>query len=580
MPSEKTRTLALALAAAATALAGGATIYIISRRRTASRRVHLASRAELVAVSAQSGCARCLLFPTPATVRLSAVSDFDGADDLVRDLTRVRAIALDLACNRGLASARLAVPRLSSLREVSLARCGLATLPSCLTTLPQLTVLDVSGKELVALDGGVLASLPKLVKLNAAANRLRTLPPEIGRLAKLRLLGLRDNMLRTLPDEVGELKELRELYVTSNRLTSLPSTLGRCRNLRKLQASFNALRTLPSELAELPNLEMVRVAGCEIFALPPALASAPRLCWVSLAGNPLTSTPPPHAATVPHAVVPGVEALDYTASKKLGDGASGDVRVAVWAGAPAWVGTSTVAVKLFHASAPSPDGHPADEAAIARVVDHPALARAVATVVGVAVAPSSAGDDDASPPPSPGEGEDDDAAASPAPPSPPPPAGLLFRVVPGVPLADKPRGEPRLLRCTWAADKKIAPPAALRAAARLAGGLAALHASGIAHGDVYAHNVLCDEEGAATLVDLGAAFLCRQVVMVATPPPPPPPLLPPPSTRSTCAPLAPSWASWRAPRTGGRRACWRGRGGARPTRAPRRGRRRPRWRRC
>ena len=248
----------LALAAAATALAGGATIYTISRRRAASRRVHLASRAELVAASARTGV-RCALLPTPATVRLAAVTDFDGADDLVRDLARVHAVALDLACNRGLASARLAVPRLSSLCEVSLARCGLATLPPCLATLPQLTVLDVSGNELLALDGGVLAALPKLVKLNAAANRLRALPPQIGRLHKLRLLGLRDNALRTLPDEVGNCGELRELYVTSNRLTSLPSTLGRCRNLRKLQASFNALRTLPAELAELPHLEMVRV---------------------------------------------------------------------------------------------------------------------------------------------------------------------------------------------------------------------------------------------------------------------------------------------------------------------------------
>ena len=239
--------------------------------------------------------------------------------------------------------------------------------------------------------------------------------------------------------------------------------------------------------------------------MPAALASAPRLCWLSLAGNPLTSTAPPQAATVPHAVVPGVDALDYSVSKKLGDGASGDVRVAVWAGAPDWVGTSTVAVKLFHASAPSPDGHPADEAAIARAVDHPALARAVATVAGAAP-PSTAGDDDddASPPPSPGD--DEDNVGYPLPPPPPPPAGLLFRVAPGAPLADKPRGEPRLLRCTWAAEKKIPPPAALRAAARLAGGLAAVHAAGIAHGDVYAHNVLCDDEGAATLVDWGAGF--------------------------------------------------------------------------
>jgi len=43
-------------------------------------------------------------------------------------------------------------------------------------------------------------------------NQLTTLPPEIGRLSRLRRLDLRGNPLIALPSEVGQIPGLQEFY--------------------------------------------------------------------------------------------------------------------------------------------------------------------------------------------------------------------------------------------------------------------------------------------------------------------------------------------------------------------------------
>lgn len=70
-------------------------------------------------------------------------------------------------------------------------------------------------------------------------------------------------------------------------------------------------------------------------------------------------------------------------------------------------------------------------------------------------------------------------------------------------MAEKPNLQ-SLLRCRWAAGLKLELQYVLRAASDVASALAYLHAHGICHGDVYAHNVLADESGRAVLCDYGA----------------------------------------------------------------------------
>ena len=69
-------------------------------------------------------------------------------------------------------------------------------------------------------------------------------------------------------------------------------------------------------------------------------------------------------------------------------------------------------------------------------------------------------------------------------------------------MAAKPTHEP-LLRCRWDPATCFTPEAAVRIMLCVAKSLAHLHSLGICHGDVYAHNVLADEQGHAVLCDYG-----------------------------------------------------------------------------
>ena len=131
------------------------------------------------------------------------------------------------------------------------------------------------------------------------------------------------------------------------------------------QASFNLLKALPESLGGLASLELLRVASCEIREVPASLAALHRLAWLSLSGNPAGQAASPRKLAPPE-----VPISDLTLHEKLGDGASGEVFRATWAG-------QAVAVKLFRGDR-SPDGHSRDEIALACAVNDRHLAKVLA----------------------------------------------------------------------------------------------------------------------------------------------------------------------------------------------------------
>lgn len=64
-----------------------------------------------------------------------------------------------------------------------------------------------------------------------------------------------------------------------------------------------------------------------------------------------------------------------------------------------------------------------------------------------------------------------------------------------------------LLRCRWAPGCIFPLAFLLQVAIGLAAALEHMHYKGVAHGDVYAHNVLADEEGKVHLCDYGELAL-------------------------------------------------------------------------
>lgn len=347
------------------------------------------------------------------------------------------------------------------LKELNVSGNALTELPPGISRLTALTTLDVSDNKLKTLPEGI-SNLKALVALNAMGNELNRLPDGLGGLVSLCRLGLKGNHLKTLPASIGNLKMLKELFLTDNVLESLPEEIGGCESLVKLQASHNRLQSLPASLGSLPHLELLRVACCEITEIPQAVAASSSLAWLSLATNPTCKNSPR----------PGwggtIKMKDVDIGMKLGDGASGEVFSATWK-------NRQVALKLFRADR-SPDGHSADEIGIACALSDKHLIKVLARLSE--------------------------------------PLGLVMEYVNGTPMAEKPNSE-SLLRCRWQPGVAFSLEFVLNVASGLASALEAMHAKGVIHGDLYAHNVLADPQGNVVLCDYGAAFYCPRSASAA-----------------------------------------------------------------
>lgn len=342
---------------------------------------------------------------------------------------------------------------LKHLKKLSLSRNKLKSLPDKIANLVYLQDLDV-GRNLLESVPSEIGSLTKLRFLNLMANNLTELPDEIGQLTSLYRLGLKSNKLEVLPSSMGNMIGLVELFLTDNKLTGLPAEFGNLTNLFKLQASFNMLESLPSEMGYLPNIELFRVAVNNLKSLPSTFCHLDKLSWFSLAGNPVCPPPPPAQSDIRY-----INIAELQLGEKLGDGASGDVFLCKW-------GQRKVAFKQFKAET-SPDGHSQDEMDISCAVNHSGLIKVLAVV------------------------EE--------------PKGLVMDLIAGRAMAEKPNFD-SLLRCRWSKDTFFQLDFVLKVASRIAAALGYMHSLGICHGDVYAHNIVSDEDGNAVLCDYGASF--------------------------------------------------------------------------
>lgn len=352
--------------------------------------------------------------------------------------------------------AQLRSGALAGARELTL-REGLTEFPREVFDLAEtLEVLDLSGNALTVLPDD-LGRLTRLRALFCSGNRFARLPPGLGGCAALSQVGFRGCGLGEVPGESLP-PNLRWLTLTDNAVETLPDALGERAALQKLMLSGNRLAHLPDSLVGADRLELIRLSANRLDALPPWLADLPRLAWAAWAGNPLDQGAPRSA-----------EVIDWTALRVgalLGEGASGRVRQAHWDDRP-------VALKLFKGEMTS-DGLPEREmAACLAAGDHPNLTGALGRLGGHP------------------DGAD----------------GLLMPLLPDSwrVLAGPPSAE-SCSRDVYAADLRIGLDVALRIARDVGRGAAHLHALGLSHGDLYAHNTLWDGAvGQAVLSDFGAA---------------------------------------------------------------------------
>ncbi len=345
-------------------------------------------------------------------------------------------------------------------------RCGLTEFPREIFELADsLEILDLSGNQLSALPD----DLPRLHKLRVifcSDNPFTELPEVLGQCKQLSMVGFKVNRIAHVsPKALPPM--LRWLILTDNALTTLPAELGQCTHLQKLMLAGNQLCTLPPELADCKRLELLRISANQLSELPEWLLHMPRLTWLAFAGNPFTHALEAQALT--NAPTPHMAWQKLQLQHQLGEGASGVIHQAV---VRTDAGEQAVAVKLFKGAVTS-DGLPDCEmAACMHAGAHPHVVSALARV----------------------SGHPDEKQA------------LVMPLI--APAFGNLAGPPSLESCTrdvYPAHQRFGWPTALRTARGIASATQHLHARGITHGDLYAHNILHNAEGHALLSDFGAA---------------------------------------------------------------------------
>ncbi len=144
-----------------------------------------------------------------------------------------------------------------------------------------------------------LGKLRDLESLNLEGSlRLRSpVPPELGRLTKLKHLNLRNtDFSDPLPPELGNLSSLESLVLGHDRLDSpLPPWLGRLSNLESLHISYSGMTgPIPPELGNLVKLkELFLYDVVLVDSLPPGFGNLVHLETVTFVHTGLIGSLPP-----------------------------------------------------------------------------------------------------------------------------------------------------------------------------------------------------------------------------------------------------------------------------------------------
>lgn len=360
---------------------------------------------------------------------------------------------------------------LEQLRSGQLEGATHLTLSEQLTHFPKEILTLASSLEVLDLTNNQLSHLPKsfsqLTKLRIlfiSNNNFTELPTILGACPNLEMIGFKSNKITTVNADALP-KKLRWLILTDNKIATLPEAIGDCIHLQKLALAGNALTALPLSMNKLFNLQLIRLSANALTVFPDQLLDLPKLAWIAFSGNDFNRHQ--HVTNS----LPYVASSDYQLDKVLGQGASGVISLAQWRSNPHQL-NNDIAVKVFKGQVTS-DGYPQDELnACLKTGAHSNLVASLAQV------------------------------------SEPNYLALIMALIPahyhnlGLP--------PTLITCTrdtFPAEFTLSIAAIATIVEQMTAVISHMQTRGVAHGDIYAHNVLVDDNANILVGDFGAASI-------------------------------------------------------------------------
>lgn len=347
-------------------------------------------------------------------------------------------------------------------KQLRLNGIGLRELPQEIFDLTEsLELLDVSGNQLSHIPNEILG-LKKLKIAFFSFNQFEHFPEILSQLPQLEMIGFKSNQIKhvsegALPDQ------LRWLILTQNQIAVLPKSIGTKHRLQKLMLAGNKLRSLPDELSECKNLELLRISANRFEYLPDWIWEMPRLAWLAYSGNLFASNDEAQQA------YKTFDWQDFIVEQKLGEGASGIISKANYVHTK-----ESVAVKIFKGDITS-DGLPESEMqACIKAHTHANLIKIKGTI---AQHPESK-------------------------------LGLVLELLPE--SYKNLGGPPNFDTCTrdvFDNYPKYTTNDILKIVLQTAEVCNHFHENSIMHGDLYAHNILINNDKHIYLSDFGAATL-------------------------------------------------------------------------
>lgn len=334
--------------------------------------------------------------------------------------------------------------------------------------------LDLSGTGLSSLPSDFGQSLPNLKIAFFSQCAFSSFPPVLASCPQLEMVAFRGNGMASIPEDSLPPK-LRWLILTDNQLSSLPRSIGKCGRLQKCMLAGNRLQALPEELQHCKKLGLLRLSSNKLQTLPDWLFDMPELAFLSFAGNPCSTSDVLAVSDDRQLGLAHVNWSELEVQHTLGEGASGIISKGLWR-----IDSSTtkeVAIKLFRGALTS-DGTPEDEmVACIAAGQHENIIDVLGRI----------------------HGHPDEANGAFK-------GGLVMQLIP--PHYQTLGQPPSLLTCTrdnYPTDARLSVENALNILEDIAAAAAHLHLKKVAHGDLYAHNILTSADGHALLGDFGAA---------------------------------------------------------------------------
>lgn len=160
-------------------------------------------------------------------------------------------------------------------------------------TQDELTTINILPKIIFYLTSGVAQPGGfDLKSLFIVEEDIKTLPPELERLANLESLAITDAQISSFPEVIFKLKHLRELDLSDNKLESIPPQIAQLQGLTNLHLKNNPLKLISTQIFDLKNLRVLNLRNIGLKSLPPEIANLNHLRHLDLQNNNLTTLPP------------------------------------------------------------------------------------------------------------------------------------------------------------------------------------------------------------------------------------------------------------------------------------------------